>query len=239
MKRRKIFWKEETRQQVIDTAAKLIMSQQVDSMRIALIKANEQLPSDLRRPLDSQGDFFVTYGKKVRAHIEQLRAAELKKPELPKPEPSVDVPPPQYDAPTSIDRIVDVFITSSINLITRRLEEELRQRIHHIMMENAAINTQRTPSPLMKVLIVGLNSVQQGEIRKQYDKLMNLKFFKEGSYHQLAATAANCRYVICMTDWIDHQHSEVVKQVNSAGYVPLAGHLKALREKLEELYAYA
>lgn len=237
MKARKIFWSEETRQKVINDAAKLIMTQQVDSMRKALLMANANLDVNLRRPLHGQPDFFSAYRKKVQARIEELKAAKPK--ETPVELPAFMAEAPMPDAPASLDRMVDVFVTSAVNLVTRRLEEELRQRIHHILMENSTENVQRTPAALMKVLIVGLNSVQQSEIKKKFDKLMNLRFFKEGSIHQLAATAANCRYVICMTDWINHSHSEAVKQVNAAGYTPVAGHLNALSEKLEELYAYA
>lgn len=236
---RRIHWTPEEYEEVLATAEALLKKQIVFSKTDALLRANILLPEARQRPLKEQASAMVSLRKKL---YERMNNKNKEQPQESIKEPPPESPRQQQMIPTiadevSLDRIVDVFVRSCVNLISAKFEAQLRERMHQLLKEKTVEKTTATPAPLTRVLIVGLNTIQQEEIRRDFGQLFDLRFFKEGTIHQLVAKIPNCDIIIAMTDWIGHDHFSAIQQ-RAKQYYPVSGHLMNLRNKLEEIYAY-
>lgn len=97
------------------------------------------------------------------------------------------------------------------------------------MLPAAAIPTQP------KVCIVGLLPQQAGLIQQEFGDVFDFKFWKNGTAAQLRDMVRSSAYVIQMTQFISHAHTELIR---AAGTNPIScnGGMSSLKDVLTAIY---
>lgn len=169
-----------------------------------------------------------------------------KQPEI-KPEEKIEIP--QEVKPSSLDHAIEELagalvarVSSVVELKVNDLVGELVTRQVTASIEKLAAGLNATPAtpkattPLPRILIVGLLDSQSAHVKREFDRVFDLRFVGSNeSTDKLKSNAAQADVVYVMGDFVSHSTNDLIRRVGAVPHV-LHGGLTKLRDTLTSLY---
>jgi len=225
MAKTKIFWTKEEERTVAEQAAKMVQERPGLTMKSLLHDAQSILPTHRRRVLYSSA--VAQLSKLTREVLSarldgEKRAAELPPP-LPKPSPD-----------SKIEELAEAIGAAFAEVFSEALRIALQRASATVATPTlpATSTTPRKRPP--KLVIVGLLPAQQNQIASEFGSTFDLRFWKDESPHTLKSLTRTSDAVICMTDWVAHGHTDLVKSIDASKLRLLPGTVSRLREYLKK-----
>lgn len=128
---------------------------------------------------------------------------------------------------TAVTEAAERSVGQAIAGVTRRIQETARGE------ERTKPGFVRAGR--LRVTVVGLRGDQETEVWREFGKELDLRFYsKDRNVKDLWASTKSSDHLVVMTGWVSHAHTAVAAR--HPGYIPLEGHLMALKDKLTDLY---
>lgn len=204
-----IQWTEEEKKKLIDETTKVLSTTIGLTWLSALNKAQESLPAERRRELQTINQvpwLQETVTKKLSENKpkEVVTIKEVKTTEI------IPQRLSELETEVLIQEIAKRTMEPYIQTIINKISMELKLEIHKIVMKQGKqeiIYKQEKP----KVLIIGLLSEQENEIKKNFDDFLNLKFWNNGNPKSLRELTQTVKKVFIMRKFISHSYQDLVR----------------------------
>lgn len=248
----KVFWTSQEREILGEEIDRLVNVVGGYTSHSALSKAQEKLPPDRRRQ--------IAFWAQVRDRLTpELQKAKLKREQLSgqagftsseeSEERSQESAAPLASGQEDLAQLIAKALVPVIvkTLEDPRVASALSQLI---LRASATVTTESTDaqptyhnqnflklpgSTKPKVLIAGLLPAQAEEVKKDFSKLLDLKFWRsDESKDQLRALSKNCQVSVGMTNFMGHPADALLKDL-SPRYIRHSGGIKTLKAALQEL----
>lgn len=242
VRKHKIFWSDEEKALLCSEAARQLYSLNASSKLAALNQAQEaKLPSHRRRSIVALTS-LTWFTEGIQRELDALRAAVLQEAATP--------PTPVHPDPQTMG------LEQLYPLLRRRLVSELASFISDVLQEvkwpaamqqpetaavvgTSLLRTVLSPPPagprLPSVLVVGLRGGQMEEVRRDFSKRLDLRFFgSDENKEKLRSMCEQTDVSIAMTDFISHSHEDILSK-RAKRYVRSAGGLTRLKDVLRSI----
>ena len=247
----KVFWTEDEKRNLCAEAAALIFGLHASRKLDALAKAQDNvLPAERRRRLLAlTGMDWFSQG--VDAELEALRQAASR---------PAEPPPPLHPAPESLT-LAQMYpllrarlVSGLADFITDVLKEVkwpeqvtgsgAAEKVGGALIRSltapdragaAGAPPNATPRRLSSVLVVGLKGGQVEEIRREFDTVLDVRFFgSDENKDKLRTMCERVDHSVALTGFISHAHEEILSR-RAKQYIRCAGGITRLKATLRQL----
>lgn len=245
----KVFWTSQEREILGEEIDRLVNVVGGYTSHSALNKAQEKLPPDRRRQ--------IAFWAQVRDRLTpELQKAKLKREQLSgqvsSAEPEDRIQETAAPLASGQEDLAQLIAKALVPVIVKTLEDPLvATALSQLILKASGTvtpeNTDTQPTyhnqnflklpsaAKPKVLIAGLLPAQAEEVKKDFGKILDLKFWRsDESKDQLRALSKNCQISVGMTNFMGHPADALLKDL-SPKYIRHSGGIKTLKAALQEL----
>ena len=242
----KVFWNEHEKRVLCAEAARLLHGLHATRKLDALMKAQAVLPANRRRKLLAlTGMAWYEQGLSREIEILKLQTSQAEVAPTPPEPPRLDELTVAQLYPLLRARLVTElasFVTDVLHEV--RWPETDRESVGANSLGSTLLKrlvADRSPSPdssvrkRTSVLVVGLKGGQMEEVRRDFGKELDLRFFgADENKEKLRAMCEQVDFAIAMTGFISHAHEEIMTR-RTRQYVRCSGGITRLKDTLQTL----
>ena len=230
----RVRWTDDERKVLIDSAASLLHTKEVFSIRESLIKAQLSLAKDRRREIAalSQVPWF-TDGVPIKLKELERVAAKTAEQQL---EAAVSATAQQAreEFEDQISNYIGKILGKALRIAIQDLRlqpEELSQPLTHIRRSLHAAHKERLP----RVIIAGMLNSQAKSVEAAFKDKLDIRFWsKDQSTDTLKSMLQHADSAIGMVSFLSHAHDAVLKS-SKVPYTPVSGGVTQIKSALEKL----
>lgn len=201
-------------------------------VRRLVLEAQAVLPLNRRKKLPATH----TVNPQLRAMLTKIKPSALERVQ-PSASPEGTTAMVEVQVPSSLEAALDTLCEELALRIASRLQFHLKQRAAAVVGNAALSATAGDRAYRRKVMLIGGNSTQHGEIHKAFDKLLDLRTVESSGRNTSHWSVPQARdfqgLVVVWTDFVPHS---VYSGIQAEKLVQVAGGITSVKEKLEEIY---